>query len=432
ALRTGGTFQEIVRMTQPDSDNLLHVDIRGQVVAGEDGIAHTVRGISVDVTERMQAMDELRNADRRKDEFLAMLAHELRNPLAPISSAAYLLKMPGVDAQRIRKTSEIIGRQVKHMTSLIDDLLDVSRVTRGLVTLDKVALDLKPIVHSAIEQVRPLIEARQHQLTVQLAADPALVQGDRTRLVQIIANLLNNAAKYTNPGGQLHLQVEVANNEVKVIVSDNGVGIDASLLPHVFELFAQGQRTPDRAQGGLGLGLALVRSLMSLHGGTVEAFSAGAGHGSRFTLHLPLLRASLRASEPVLPQQTAFARSLRLMVVDDNVDATQTLAMLLESMGHTVAVFNDAHSALAQVAAAPPHACILDIGLPDMDGYQLARALHALPQTANATLIALTGYGQQHDRAQSREAGFAHHLVKPVDTRQLVQILAQLHAAPIL
>jgi signal transduction histidine kinase/CheY-like chemotaxis protein len=380
-----------------------------------------------DISSRKRSEDELRQADRRKDEFLAMLAHELRNPLAPIATAAEILKMGRLDDKRVRETSAIIARQVDHMTSLVNDLLDVSRVTRGLVTLEQRPVDLKVVVDDAVEQVRPMLEARRHRLTVQLAAEPAYVQGDKVRLVQIIANLLNNAAKYTPQQGIIQMTIEVAQNQVELGVSDNGIGIAPELLPDVFGLFAQGERSADRSQGGLGLGLALVKSIAELHGGTVAAKSAGVGKGSQFTIRLPRLAATDDRRD--LRHPTAMRHSpagqLHVMIVDDNRDAAQMLAELLESYGYTVSVARDALTALEQAAANVPQAFILDIGLPDMDGYALARKLQTFPDTERAVFIALTGYGRDHDREQSTAARFDHHLMKPVDTPRLCALLAE-------
>ena len=371
----------------------------------------------------------LRQADLQKDDFLAMLAHELRNPLAPISTAAQLLKLVRLDERRLRETSDIIARQVGHMTSLIDDLLDVSRVTRGLIALDPEVLDVGKVIDAAIEQVRPLIDAKRHRFTVQMTAESAQVHGDRVRLVQVIANLLDNAAKYTPEGGQIILSLSAGNDRINLDVRDNGIGVAAGLRPHVFDLFAQGDRSPDRVQGGLGLGLALVKSLVELHGGSVAVQSDGVGMGSCFTVSLPRLPAptvQAAAAVDTAPDAACCCASRRLMVVDDNADAAWTLAALLEAKGHVVFVKNDALSALALARGEVLHAFVLDIGLPDMDGYELARRLRAHPQSASAMLIALTGYGQMHDQERSIAAGFDHHLVKPVDTEKLVSLLTQI------
>jgi CheY-like chemotaxis protein/two-component sensor histidine kinase len=371
--------------------------------------------------------ERLRQADRRKDEFLAMLAHELRNPLAPISAAAELLQTVELEEERVQRTSRIIGRQVRHMTSLVDDLLDVSRVTRGLVELDNAPLDVNHIVAEAVEQLTPAIRGRRHHLALHLTPDATMVQGDRKRLVQVLANLLNNAAKYTPEGGGIQLRTEVQDEHVLIEVADNGIGMTPELVSRAFELFAQAERSSDRSSGGLGLGLALVKSLVELHHGNVTCDSAGLGKGSKFTIFLPRLQ-PLQAGEQKQPSgkglRAELPHSLRIMIVDDNVDAAGMLAMLLEVQGHDVAVEEGARRALARAREEVPQVCLLDIGLPEIDGNELARQLRADPLTAEATLIAVTGYGQQQDRERSAAAGFDYHLVKPVDTEELATILA--------
>ncbi len=391
--------------------------------SADGGIAFFFR----DVTERRLAQEQLTTADRRKDEFLAMLAHELRNPLAPIGAAAELLQLAKLDDARVRRTSQIIGRQVDHMTHLINDLLDVSRVTRGLVTLDKAPHDIRHVVAEAVEQVTPLMQARRHQLALHLPPETTMVDGDRKRLVQVIANILNNAAKYTNEGGHVVLRTDVRGADVQVEVTDDGVGMSPDLVGHAFELFAQAERTPDRSAGGLGLGLALVKSLVELHGGTVTCRSEGAGCGSTFTVRLPRLRmpdgpGDLPCGEPA---GGPAARPLRILVVDDNADAAMMLAMVLETSGHRVAVEHSAPQALVRARTERPEVCLLDIGLPGMDGTELARALRAMPETAGALLVAVTGYGQESDRRRTLAAGFDRHFVKPLDVKALLSLLAQ-------
>jgi signal transduction histidine kinase len=382
-----------------------------------------------ELVSRREAEARLRDADRRKDEFLAMLAHELRNPLAPIGMAAHILRLGEVTPARLQHTCEIIDRQINHMTSLLDDLLDVSRVTGGLVALAQELHDMGAIVRDAVEQARPLVDARRHRLVLDLPSGLAQVCGDSTRLVQIVTNLLNNASKYTPEGGTIALELTRDAAAVQIVVRDNGIGIDAALLPHVFDLFIQGERSPHRTQGGLGLGLALVKSLVERHGGSVSAASAGHGAGSQFTIRLP--RADGVA--PVLPVDrqagagsAGGAEVLDIVIVDDNADAADTLSLFLSTVGHQLRVAYDGHSALDLAAAAAPRVLLLDIGLPDMDGYELARRLRAMPQAAHATLIALTGYGQPEDRERSDAAGFDHHLTKPVDAAALVRLLGAL------
>jgi len=386
-------------------------------------------GAASDITDRKQAEERLRESSRRKDEFLAMLAHELRNPLAPISAAAQLLQAPRLDAGRVQHSSQIISRQVRHMTALIDDLLDVSRVSRGLVELDNAALDIRGIASNAVEQAMPPIQARRHTLKLRLPLEAVMVMGDEKRLVQVIVNILNNAAKYTPEGGHIDLDVAVEGQDVVIAVGDDGIGMEPELAARAFDLFTQARRSSDRSSGGLGLGLALVRSLVELHHGAVTCSSAGIGKGSRFTVRLPRLalkegegesaRDAGRASAP-----PAQAEPLRVMVVDDNVDAAAMLAMLLEVAGHRVAVEHDPLRALARSRAEAPDVFLLDIGLPGIDGNELARRLRAQPETADAVLVAVTGYGQENDRKVTLAAGFDHHLVKPVDLEALAAILA--------
>lgn len=357
-----------------------------------------------------------------KDEFLAMLAHELRNPLAPVSAAAELLRLERADADQIRRASLVITRQVGHLTHLIDDLMDVSRITRGLVELHREVLDVNTVVASAVEQVKPLIQARQHTFT--LRRDPSLVNvfGDRTRLVQVVANLLNNAAKYTPPGGEITLEVIAEQEQVLLHVHDNGTGIDEALLPHVFELFTQGARTLDRGQGGLGIGLALVQTIVALHEGSVHVASAGRGQGSQFTICLPIVQG---IPARIDAHGTARAtQGLRVLIVDDNVDAAQSLAVLLKAIGYEVAVEFSAEGALAYAAKQTVQAFILDIGLPDISGYDLAVRMRKLAGHERANFIALTGYGQQEDRVRAMNAGFDHHFVKPADVQKLIHALA--------
>jgi CheY-like chemotaxis protein/two-component sensor histidine kinase len=337
------------------------------------------------------------------------------------------------DSARVERTSAIIARQVAHMTSLIDDLLDVSRVTRGLVVLARDEVDLRRVIDDAVEQVRPLIEARRHQLALQRApeAGPAFVQGDYKRLVQVVANLLNNAAKYTPEGGRLSLWMGTSAGHVLVSVTDNGIGIAADLLPTVFDLFSQAERTPDRAQGGLGLGLALVKSLVELHGGMVTAASEGRNMGTEFTVRLPRLegKAAAAGGEAAPAAASSQEQGLKLMLVDDNEDAAMTLGLLLESSGHTVTVSHDPLDALARAGAERFDAFLLDIGLPGMSGYELARRLRKLPGTQGAALMAITGYGQQSDRTDGEEAGFDRYFVKPVDAEGLLEALAGVAAS---
>lgn len=380
-----------------------------------------------DVTEAVHAHEALKTANLRKDEFLAMLAHELRNPLAPIATAAELLKLSSFDPTRLRNTSEVISRQVGHLTELVDDLLDVSRVTRGLITLEKEVISLSTILADAIEQTQPLMESKRHHFNVQVPEAQLMVEGDRTRLTQVFANLLNNSAKYTPPGGRIALQVVADEAEVKVTVEDDGIGIEPSLQPNIFELFTQAERTPDRAQGGLGLGLALVKSLIELHGGQVAVRSEGAGKGTVFTIRLPRA-AEVNDQLERLSTKSESSRAVdgrRVLIVDDNKDAADMLSLSLQELGHEVIVTYDSGDALVVAMRTSPTVLLLDIGLPGMNGYELARLLRAAPETAGSLLIAITGYGQPGDKEHALRAGFDHHVAKPVSVGQIANLMLE-------
>ena len=401
---------------------------RAVPMLGEDGEIQEWIGAASDITERKEAEEKLRESDRRKDEFLAMLAHELRNPLAPIGAAAELLQRARLDEAQVRRTSQIVGRQVAHMTGLIDDLLDVSRVTRGLVKLDQALLDIDQVVTEAVEQVTPLVQARRQHLVLRRADRLLQVWGDKKRLVQVLANILNNASKYTPEGGELQLNVGESGGQIAIEVIDNGVGMAPELVTRAFDLFAQAERSSDRSSGGLGLGLALVKSLVELHGGTVACASPGIGKGSRFTVRLPDVPAASDGAgiQGRSGDDAAAQGARRIMVVDDNVDAAEMLALVLECSGHQVLVEHGPRQALERARKEAPEVFLLDIGLPDMDGNELARRLRAQPETAGAVLIAVTGYGQESDRNAAIAAGFDHYLVKPVDTVKLDGLLAAL------
>jgi len=395
-------------------------------LAGSSETITLARSINRMLDGLQRQQERLEREHQRKDEFLAMLAHELRNPLAPISSAAQLLRVLFADVPRIKEVSGVISRQVAHMTHLVDDLLDVSRVTRGLVTINQTTVELGAVLREAAEQIKPVIDARKHSVTLEIAPEALPVCGDRTRLVQVAANLLNNAAKYTPDGGELHVALARQDGMAVLQVRDNGIGIGADLLPVVFDLFTQAERTPDRAQGGLGLGLALVKKLVELHGGAVEVSSAGQGQGSTFTVRLPLLAASAgTATAPAAAAARAPLGPLRILVVDDNVDAAQTLGMLLETAGHAVTVEHSAQAALARAGEGRFDIVLLDIGLPDMSGHELAGALQQLPGCTDCALVAVSGYGQEQDRRLSHDAGFDAHLVKPVPPDLLVETIAR-------
>lgn len=394
----------------------------------------------MDITDRIKAEQALRESDRRKDEFLAMLAHELRNPLAPIRAAADMLAMASDESDRLRKdrirqTSAVIARQVRHLTAMVDDLLDVSRVTRGLVKLDQVTLDIRRVILDAVEQVRPLAQAKHHRLEVHTPPEPVYVKGDAKRLVQVMTNLLTNAVKYTPSPGWIQISLQAQDAQACITVKDNGIGMSPELVKTAFELFTQAQRASDRAEGGLGIGLALVRRLVELHEGQVEAHSDGVGRGSSFIVTLPRITqvdadesGAAQTPKPQPQTQTAPPKALKVLVVDDNIDAAQMLGLLVETLGHHATIEHSASAALARAAADPPDVCLLDIGLPDVDGYELARRLRAQTVGRCPYLVAVTGYGQAQDRERTQQAGFDHHLVKPADTDALARLLNQLGA----
>lgn len=366
----------------------------------------------------------------RREQFLAMLAHELRNPLAPISSAAALLNMTKSDDPTVARASTVIYRQASHMASIVDDLLDVSRVTRGAITLKVKPLDLRHVIADAVEQVLPKIQAKGHRFELTPLPKPIMLEADRKRLVQVCANLLTNAAKYTPDGGSIRLTVDEWDEEICIAVEDDGVGVAADFLPHVFELFAQAEQTPDRSSGGLGMGLALVKSLVELHKGKVSCSSEGAGSGSRFVVRLPRPLEEIAQGERRRAGRTPApaGNPLKILLVDDNVDAADTLAMLLEAGGHQVLTAHCAMDGLDLARRNAPDLLLLDLGLPDIDGNELARRLRTHPTTRTAVLVALTGYGQPEDRQRTAAAGFDHHLVKPVDIQRLYQLIASVPA----
>jgi two-component system, sensor histidine kinase len=374
------------------------------------------------LAEHEESAEALRRADQRKDEFLATLGHELRNPLAPLLSGLQLMRLLSSPDGRVLRIMATMERQITHLVRLVDDLLEVSRITRGLVDVRHDPLDLVAVLREAVETSRPAVEAGTHELIVDLPSTLPVV-GDPVRLTQVFANLLTNAAKYTNAGGRIELRAHQEETRAVVSVHDNGIGIPASHLTSVFEMFMQVDRSNRRAQGGLGIGLTLVRSLVEMHGGRVHARSDGPGKGSEFIVELPLMGAvSLEAERRIATH--AFPNR-RILVVDDNRDAAETLGALLEALGATVTVTHSGRAALDVVGAFDPDAVLLDIGMPEMDGYEVARQLRSMPGRSHTLLIALTGWGQDQDVRQSHAAGFDHHLVKPPDIEKLRELLAR-------
>jgi PAS domain S-box-containing protein len=379
-----------------------------------------------DITARRAAEQELRENDRRKDEFLAMLAHELRNPLAPIRNAAHTLALLGTPDDRIHWVSGVIERQVGLMTRLVDDLLDVSRITSGKITLKREPVSIPAVIAQVVEAARPPAESRKETLEVDVAPGAGWVDGDQARLVQSVGNLLDNAIKYTEEGGHIRLTARADDREVVIAVRDSGVGIGADLLPHVFDLFAQADRSLERRQGGLGIGLTLVRRLVDMHGGRVEAASEGPGRGSEFTIRLPRLAidAAEPGAEPALETpEGPPGPARRVLVVDDQPDSTDSLALFLRLRGHEVHTASDGPGALEEFARCQPEVVFLDLGLPGMSGYDVARRLRAMPEAREVRLVAVTGYGTEADRERTRAAGFDVHLAKPVDPLAVEELL---------
>jgi signal transduction histidine kinase len=372
--------------------------------------------------ERQRAVDAARDADRRTDEFLAMLAHELRTPLAPIGSAAKLLGLSDLDSATIDRARSVVERQVGNMTRLIDDLLDVSRITRGVVKLRLRTIDLAQIAAHAAETVSPLLEKRKHRLNVSVPEAPVPVSADAARMEQVIVNLLANAAKFTATGGHIAIRVAAGEDDTATIrVADNGRGIAPELLPRVFDMFTQGSRTLDRTDGGLGVGLTVAQRLTQMHGGTISVRSEGSGCGSEFTVTLPRACGGLEETlVPTLPS----VRSCRILIVEDQPDAAEMLALLLTADSHEVHLAHDGHSALVEAARCHPDVMLIDIGLPGMSGYDLAERIRSDRALARVCLIALTGYDRPQDRSRALSSGFDHHLVKPVDVDALTRLIA--------
>jgi len=393
-------------------------------VFADDGTVEAVAGSTRDTSERRHNEEALRNADRRKDEFLAMLAHELRNPLASVASAVAVLQGAN-DAESHDWATRVIARQSGQLSHLIDDLLDVSRITTGKIRLRKEIVDAARILDRARESARPLVTERQHELVSYYPPGEMWIEADPTRVEQIVLNLLTNAAKYTPTGGRIELSARSIGGELSISVHDNGMGIPPQRLPEMFELFAQGERSIARSEGGLGIGLTIVQKLTEMHGGRVEAHSAGPNLGSTFTIHLPSSVPSVESNgkRPAVSVADSF-RALRVLIVDDNVDTAEGLERLLKRAGHQVALAHDGRQALERARAFSPDAIVLDIGLPGMDGFEVVRLLRAEPCGIGALIIAVTGYGQEEDRRRALDAGFDHHLVKPVDFSALTKFLA--------
>ena len=420
SLRARKTTQdEIGYLVDAFNDMLAEIGRRAQALEESN------RALQQEMAERRDAEKALLAADQRKDEFLATLAHELRNPLAPLRNALEILRTAGGDADTLRSAREMMERQLSQLVRLVNDLLDISRITTGKMTLKKERIELRDVVNSALEAAGPLIETRQHRLTLLLPPQPVILSADFTRLAQVFLNLLNNAAKFMEVGGNITLAAELQGAELVVTVTDEGIGISAKMLPVIFDMFAQVARSLERSQAGLGVGLTLVKHLVELHGGSIVAHSKGLGRGSQFIVRLPVV---------AQPEEDTAARGevsvggpagakCRILLADDNEDFADSLAMLLRAMGHEVRVAYDGLAAAEAAAEFKPEFAFLDIGLPKLNGYELARRLRASPATRQTVLTAITGWGQEEDRRQARAAGFAHHLVKPVELPALRKIL---------
>lgn len=428
AATRGVMFEAELRIRR--ADGVYHwFQSRAVPLSDKEGNIVKWLGTHSDIEELKQADQALRKADRQKDEFLAMLSHELRNPLAPIRSAAAVLRAVGHHDPGLQKARDIIARQVDHMTLLIDDLLDVSRIMHGQVALKRRVLSIAEVVDQGVEASIPAIESRRHRLSVTMPPQAVYLEGDLVRLVQVVTNLLRNAAKYTDDGGDIRLTVAIEECSVVLRIEDSGMGIPADLLPGVFDVFTQGPRALDRSQGGLGIGLSLARKLVDMHGGTIEARSGGIGQGSEFTVRLPRLAAHppLPAPRPAVPdpRSVAPAKAMRILVVDDNRDAAQALALLLSLEGHQVREAHEGLDAIESARSFRPQMVMLDIGLPGMDGFEVAERLRRCPEARDAVFIAITGYAEPQILRRSREAGFRKHLVKPVETQDLLDVLAE-------
>ncbi|HEX6704923.1 MAG TPA: response regulator [Albitalea sp.] len=388
--------------------------------------AHLYRSLQSEIIERRAAETELQEANQRKDEFLAMLSHELRNPLAPIRNALEVIRRIAPPDPKFNWAGDVMDRQVRHLTRLVEELLDVARISQGKIQLNKEPVDLAAVISQSVETAQPFIDARGHTLTVKLPDTPVWLQGDFARLAQVVSNLLHNAAKYSEDGGRIQLELCVQDGEALIVVSDNGIGIDAALLPRIFDLFAQGARSLDRMQGGLGVGLTLARRLIELHGGRVEAQSAGAKKGAEFHVTIPCVSVVPRDdADSERPAVSTQVNGRRILIVDDNQDAAESIAQYLQLEGHEVKTVGDGLQALSCVPVFAPQIVVLDIGLPVMDGYEVARRMRRMAATQEALLIALTGYGQKEDQVRAMEAGFDRHFVKPTDPRVLVQLIAE-------
>lgn len=411
------TEDEIGVLVDAFNDMLSEVERRAKALEASN------RSLEREMTERQAAEDALRLADRRKDEFLATLAHELRNPLAPLLNSLNILRSPQQDPVVHDRAQSVMERQLKQMVRLVDDLLDVSRITTGKLAISKVCIDIQSVIRDAVESSSTFIKERGHELTLDIPEEPVYIKADPIRLAQVFSNLLNNSAKYTNPGGSIQFAASVINDGVHFTITDNGIGIEPDMLNNIFDMFTQVDQTLERAQAGLGVGLALARHLVELHGGQLQVSSPGTGCGSTFSLRLALAEPPASASTRTSQSTDSSGQRRRVLLVDDNVDFVSTLKILLSTMGHDIRIAHDGVTAQSVAREFQPEFAFLDIGMPGMNGYDLARHLRQSPETANAILVAVTGWGQDKDRQLSKSAGFNHHLVKPVELSQVMEII---------
>ncbi len=424
----GEPWEDTFALRRHDGELRWHLS-RAMPIKGEDGVVLRWFGSNTDITEQRKMAADLSEADRRKNEFLATLAHELRNPLAPIRTGLQVLELSGDDRKAVEQARNMMDRQLGQMIRLVDDLMDVSRINSGKIELRKERVQLAVVVNSAIETSRPLIEKMGHELKVTLPEQPITVNADLTRLAQVFMNLLNNAAKYSEPGSLIQLSAQRHGGEVVVSVKDTGVGIAADHLPSVFDMFSQVERSLEKSQGGLGIGLTLVKRLVEMHGGSVDAHSDGPNLGSEFVVRLPVVVEASGTRTDAPPDERPPSSSLRILIVDDNQDGADTLATMLEYMGNEIRVAYDGEEAVTATVEFRPDVVLLDIGLPKMNGYEACRRIRAQPGGNKLIIIAQTGWGQAEDRQRTREAGFDHHMVKPLDPRALQKLLANLQVA---
>jgi PAS domain S-box-containing protein len=424
-IRSGQPWEDTFALRRHDGAMRWHLS-RAMPITNEDGIVLRWFGSNTDITEQRKMAAELAEADRRKNEFLATLAHELRNPLAPIRTGLQVLEAHDIDEHAVARARTMMNRQLSHLVRLVDDLMDVSRITSGKIELRKEPVQLAVVVHSAIETSRPLIEQMAHKLDIVLPEQPIVLNADLTRLAQVFMNLLNNAAKYSDAGGHIQLIAERSGTDLVASVKDNGIGIAPEHLPHIFDMFSQVDRSLEKSQGGLGIGLTLVRRLVELHGGTIEARSSGLNMGSEFVVRLPIVTDAFTAEPAVAKTEVSLASSLRILVVDDNQDGADLLADMLESMGNEIRVAYDGEEAVVATAEFRPDVVLLDLGLPKLNGYEACRRIRAQPGGKQMIMIAQTGWGQVEDRQRTSEAGFDHHMVKPLDPKALRKLLADI------